>query len=607
MTVNLRPPQKKLCDEVFDSWGADDVVCGVAPTGFGKTQVISYMTEQAEGGVCVLAHRQELIGQVSRTLAQRGIRHRIIAADKTVRQIIESHVLRFGKSFHDPMSRVAAASVQTIVNRGNELAKFLPVVKLWIGDEGHHYLKGNIWGKAIDMMVNPDCKGLLLTATPTRTDGQGLGSHHDGLADSLVLGPSLRQTIRDGYLVDYKIYAPPSSFHREDIRKGANGEFVKSEATEAVAHSSLVDPDKKQIVGDIVRHYLKFAPGKLGITFVPSIEVGERVAEQYKQSGVPASVISAKTNDIDRVRIMQKFERRQIMQLVSVDLIGEGVDVPNVEVISMARPTESFSLFAQQCGRPLRLNISGDLHRIWGDLTREQRLQHIADSEKPSAIIIDHVGNVKKHATVRDDGYGMVIDVCHKEWTLDRRDKKAKNESGDSIPTRTCLNPDCFAMFERFRKCCPFCGVPVPPPTVRGTPEEVDGDLTELDPGALAEMQGEIDSVFDELESHESATSRYQLGLEAKRTPRPWLVKNVRQFSLKYDQKLKDHDSRQAMQPTLREMMAQWAGYRRHLDNLSDSEIFKLFYFKFGIDWQKAQCLYADEAGELIGRIAEDY
>ena len=603
MTVNLRPPQQDLCDRVFSEWdNGHGVVCAVAPTGFGKTQVISYMTEQ-NGATCAIAHRQELIGQMSRTLAQRGIRHRIIAADKTVRQIIESHVLKFGVSYHDPQSRVAVASVQTIVNRGKELARWLPTVTLWIGDEFHHYLADNIWGKAVAMFTNPKCKGLGVTATPSRADGRGLGSHHDGVADVLIEGPCLRDTIRDGYLVDYKIYAPPSDFARDEIRTGSSGEFIAAEVRSAVSHSSLVEADgKKRVVGDIVQHYLRLAKGKLGITFVPSIEVGERVAAQFNESGVPASVISANTPDLDRVRIMRKFEQRELLQLVSVDLIGEGVDVPNVEVISMGRPTQSFGLFAQQCGRPLRLDIPAEWHKEWGSLTREERLSRIAQSAKPSAIIIDHVGNVQQHAVARHDGYDFVIDVCHREWTLDRRDKKAKSDNSDATPTRTCLNVDCFAVFERFKKACPYCGQEIPPPATRNTPEEVDGDLTELDPRVLAQLQGDVDSVFDELPDHQTAVATYQRKLVHKGAPQVGVIANTRRYSIKYDETLKDHATRQDAQRMFRPMLAQWAGERR-AEGHTDDEIFRIFYLQYGVDFMAAQTLNEVDVIELMSKM----
>ncbi len=110
---------------------------------------------------CVaIAHRQELVGQMSRALARNGVRHRIIASEKVVRQIVESHVLDIGENLYDSNSSVAVASVDTLIRRADELADWLPTVRLWVQDEAHHVLKKNKWGRAVSMF--PSARGLAL-------------------------------------------------------------------------------------------------------------------------------------------------------------------------------------------------------------------------------------------------------------------------------------------------------------------------------------------------------------------------------------------------------------------------------------------------------------
>ena len=101
----------------------------------------------------------------------------------------------------------------------------------------------------------------------------------------------------------------------------------------AVASSSLVTHDEKQIVGDIVQHYLRIASGKLGVTFVPDIKTAEDVAKQYNDGGVPAEVVSSKTPDVDRIHVLRRFKNRELLQLVNVDLFGEGFDLPSYNFV----------------------------------------------------------------------------------------------------------------------------------------------------------------------------------------------------------------------------------------------------------------------------------
>ncbi len=68
-----------------------------------------------------IAHRKELVEQMSLTPGAHGVRHRILAADDTVRHIIKRHVEVLGRSFHHPNANATAASVDTIMARAGSL------------------------------------------------------------------------------------------------------------------------------------------------------------------------------------------------------------------------------------------------------------------------------------------------------------------------------------------------------------------------------------------------------------------------------------------------------------------------------------------------------
>jgi superfamily II DNA or RNA helicase len=419
--------------------------------------------------------------------------------------------------------------VDTLVRRGHD--PWFNNVSLWVQDEAHHVLKANKWGKAARMF--PNAKGLGVTATPIRADGKGLGRHHDGLMDVMVEGPTMRELIDMGYLTDYRIFAPPSDLDLTKVPTSAGGDFSPKPLHVAV--------QKSHIVGDVVAHYLKIARGKLGITFTDSVETATQVADEYNRAGVPAAVVSAKTPDAERIAILKRFKARELLQLVNVDIFGEGFDLPAISVVSFARPTQSFSLFCQQFGRALRL-MDG----------------------KEVAIIIDHVGNVQRHG----------LPDAHHSWTLDRREKRA-SKVDDSIPVRTC--PECVSVYERTFTACPYCGHK-PIPAERGGPEFVDGDLTELDAETLAEMRGEVERIDGPF--YGTTTMN-----------RPAMIRGGR-----------IHSERQQTQEVLRASIAWWAGVQRGMGR-ADPEIYKRFYFAFGVDVMTAQALNSADAIELAEKV----
>jgi type I site-specific restriction endonuclease len=106
-----------------------------------------------------------------------------------------------------------------------------------------------------------------------------------------------------------------------------------------------------------------------------------------------AGWICGRTPKDERRTTMQDFRDECLQILCNVGCITEGVDVPSAEVVVMARPTKSRSLYAQMAGRVLR--PSAGLVDAYS--TADQRKQAISQSQKPSALIIDFVGNSGRH------------------------------------------------------------------------------------------------------------------------------------------------------------------------------------------------------------------
>src|SRR5699024_6357382 len=117
----------------------------------------------------------------------------------------------------------------------------------------------------------------------------------------------------------------------------------------------------------------------------------------------------SRNSNQERADILERFERRKTLVLCNNDLFGEGYDCPAMECAVMDRPTESYSLFVQQMGRPLRF--------------------------KPGkkALIIDKVGNVRRFLA-----RGFPLPDQHYNWSLDDRDRRSSNSSGNS--NTTCTN-----------------------------------------------------------------------------------------------------------------------------------------------------------------------
>ena len=164
----------------------------VLPTGGGKTICFSYMAKIASDKgkkVLLIAHRRELVGQISAALKLWGVDHGVILPDAKITK-----------------HSVQVAMVQTLANRikldkaGRYRFDFVII------DEAHHATKNSTWGHVL--AHNLGAKLLGVSATPIRLDGKGLGTHTDGYFDAMVVGPTVSDLIAKGRLAAPVVYGP---------------------------------------------------------------------------------------------------------------------------------------------------------------------------------------------------------------------------------------------------------------------------------------------------------------------------------------------------------------------------------------------------------------
>lgn len=526
MTIILRPDQASLKQGVYNEWnaGAQNVLA-VLPTGGGKSIVTTDIVLDGHNqGMTevVMAHRNELVSQMSMHVARRGIKHRIIGSASTIAGIVQEHRAEFGRSFVNPDAKCSVGSVQTIVSRMDQLRQWAAQVDRFTGDEGHHFLRDNMWGKAANLFTN--ARGLLVTACPQRADGKGLGRHADGIVDAMVVGQTMRQLIDARSLSDYEFGIPRSDNPLEmddgDVTEG--GDFSPKKMRKA--------SDKSQIVGDVVKEYQARAMGRRAICFAIDVKDSTDIANRFNEAGIPAASVSAKTDVGVRRDMIRRFREGRILVLVNVDLFDEGFDVPACDVVIMARPTASLNKYLQMAGRAMRI-----------------------DPANPNkvALIIDHVSNFKRHR----------MPDRPRAWTLDRRDKRAKQAPDpDDIPLTACR--ECSRPYERVLPRCPYCGAepPLPAPGSR-TPERVDGDLMLLDRETLAQLRAAMT-----LEAPGDVAERvsHVAGAIAGKGAANRAIE------------------RHAAQAALRASIEQWAGIRRHMGE-DDRVAHRRFYHATGM------------------------
>lgn len=441
--ITLRPYQNDGVSDIRNAYiRGRRAPMYVLPTGGGKTVLFCYVSQktvQNNKKVLILVHRIELLRQTQEAITKlTGMQCGLINANYT-------------PNLRAP---IQVASVQTLIARMDLIEKYFRP-DLIVIDECHHATAGS-WRKIID--ANPHAHLLGVTATPCRSDGNGLGIESGGYFDELILGPSPSWLMDEGYLVRAKVFGARTEIDLSDVDM-IGGDYQKKQLASKM--------DKPTITGDAVEHYRKVSDGAPAIAFCVSVEHAEHVAEQFRLAGYRSEHADGKLSDEERQRRLGGLADGSVQVLATCDLVSEGTDIPNVVTSLELRPTASTGLNIQQRGRVLRPNY----HKAFDLSTRNGRLDAIAASDKPWANILDHVGNWRVHGFPDDD----------REWSLEGSKKRGKAGLKDeqqkiNFKIRQC--PACYAIHE-YADNCPECHY-VYPADQASPPKQVDGELREL-------------------------------------------------------------------------------------------------------------------------------
>ena len=373
------------------------------PTGCGKTvSFANIIKHEQPKRALVLAHRTELISQAKDKIERcTGLSVEIEKAD----------LYASTNLFHRTPVIVSSIQTQTSGPRGGRRYKrFSPDdFGVLVCDEAHHST-ANTWKEAIDYYrQNPNLKVLGVTATPDRADESALGK----IFESVAFNYEMQEAIDDGWLVRItQEYAQIKSLDFSHIRTDCGdlngGDLARvMEMEENV--QGICQPTIEVMHGLEPKFLSKFRVEqwkeeleKLNVTprrtiiFVVSVAQAEMCCNVLLRSMGGVEWVCGKTSAKDRVDILHRFATGQTHCVVNAMVLTEGYDNPLVEVVAIARPTKSRSLYQQMIGRSTR-TLPGVVDNV---PTAELRREAIKLSAKPFCRVLDFVGNSGRHKLI---------------------------------------------------------------------------------------------------------------------------------------------------------------------------------------------------------------
>jgi superfamily II DNA or RNA helicase len=422
--INLYPDQHELIEKAGNAMRAGSkAVLIQAATGSGKSVMASELIRraQAKGShTWFTVPRRDLITQMSKTYAKFDIPHSFVAAGYQTNSLSNNMI----------------CSTDTLINRLDKITrapKLAVIDECHIGSEGMNNLIK--WFKSRGTYI------VGLSATPVKLSGQGMGMWYD----DMVQGLPIKRLIELQRLSQYRAFAP----NKPDLSKvgKAAGDYAKGQL------SSFMEGER-QLIGDAVSHYKQHAMGKLALTYCVSIKHSQMVAESFRNAGIPAAHMDGETPPNERKRIIAAYARRELLVLTNCELMTYGFDLASqvdmdvtIECMIDLRPTQSLALQLQKWGRVLRYK------------------------DFP-ALIFDHASNIQYPDGTPNHGFPCT----DRDWTLDSRSKKEREQAERTIKVRQC--EQCFFCHTP-APVCPNCGYVYP--VVGREIEQVEGELSEIE------------------------------------------------------------------------------------------------------------------------------
>jgi len=263
--------------------------------------------------------------------------------------------------------------------------------------------------------INSNLKVIGLSATPYRLKGGHLcegGTFTDVCYDITQLG-AFNRLIDEGYIV-----APrPKKTHAEIDDAGLHiraGEYITAELEERVSGDITVRAVEETIAEGHDR--------KSWLVYAVSIDHAEIITELLNDRGVRAVSYHSKMPAKQADEALVDFAAGRCRAIVSRDRLTTGVDVPQIDLISVLRLTRSPGLWVQMLGRGTRPHPG-----------------------KVDCLVLDFAGNTRRLGPINDP-------------VLPTRVKPGNG--GGTAPVKAC--PQCMTYNPAGARVCEYCGFEFP-------------------------------------------------------------------------------------------------------------------------------------------------
>tara|TARA_B100001250_G_scaffold356176_1_gene331069 strand:+ start:1194 stop:2867 length:1674 start_codon:yes stop_codon:yes gene_type:complete len=329
-----REYQEEAVEKVFEKFERKNRALVEMATGLGKSIVLAevarrYLDADSGRKVLLLAHSVPLLTQLEKSIWSQ------LPAE------IPTH-LWHGSEKPSSFEGVTVAMFQSLISWIKQGVK-LPEFDLVMVDEAHHS-PAHTYREVLDSISKDVIMGT--TATPWRNDKRDLRD----IFGEPVFQMGIIEGMERGFLsrVDYELYT-------DDVKWDIVEELSRKNLTIGQLNSKLFIPTRDDELALQIREKWDKLSKPKTITFCKTKKHAQSFSELLNSMGVSSRIFVSDLEMADRAKTIMDFENGKFSNIVVVDLLNEGIDVPDVSLIIFARVTHSRRIFIQQLGRGLRI------------------------------------------------------------------------------------------------------------------------------------------------------------------------------------------------------------------------------------------------------------
>ncbi len=341
----------------------------VAATGTGKTVVAALDYRQLRerwGDVSLLfvAHREEILRQSLAT-------YRAVLRREDFGEIHGGGQVAQGRHVFAMIQSLGEARIANVASNAFDVV---------VVDEFHH-AAADSYDRLLNHLEPRELLGL--TATPERLDGRDVTDWFD---HRIAVELRLWEAIDQGFLVPFQYFGVADGTDLSQLTWRRGG-YAPEELSNLLTNDDIRVAKLLEAIQRIV-----LDPGQMrALGFCVSKENARYMARKFTNAGLASIALTGDDSTDVRDQGLRNLKAGRIRCVFSVEVLGEGVDVPDVDTVLLLRPTQSATLFTQQLGRGLRraqgkssltvLDLIGQQHR---EFRFEDRLRSILDVRRGS-------------------------------------------------------------------------------------------------------------------------------------------------------------------------------------------------------------------------------